>query len=122
MLAPGTTVRLKIVRNRREMEIPVVLGEQPPERPMLGSDPEPSVTRALEGVEVADLTPQLRRQLELPPRISGVVVVGVEPGTPAAEAGLRRGDVIQEVNGQAVANVSQFGQALHRGVPEPITR
>src|SRR2546426_11508082 len=50
MLAPGTTVRLKIVRNRREMEIPVVLGEQPPERPVLGSEPEPSVTRALEGV------------------------------------------------------------------------
>jgi len=121
MLAPGTTVRLKIVRNRREMEIPVVvLGEQPSERRVLGSEAEPSVTRALEGVEVADLTPQLRRQLELPPRISGVVVVGVEPGTPAAEAGLRRGDVIQEVNGQAVANVSQFEQAVRRGGREPM--
>ena len=120
MLAPGTTVRLKIVRNRREMEIPVVLGEQPSERRVLGSEAEPSVTRALEGVEVADLTPQLRRQLELPPRISGVVVVGVEPGTPAAEAGLRRGDVIQEVNGRAVANVSQFEQAVRRGGREPM--
>jgi serine protease Do len=120
MLPPGSTVRLRVLRQRREMEIPVVLGEQPAGRRPFAPRAEPGAARALEGVEVGDITPQLRRQLGLTPRTTGVVVIGVEPGSPAAEAGLRPGDVIQEVNGRAVENASEFERSMRQAGREAI--
>jgi serine protease Do len=120
MLAPGTTVRMKVFRERREVEIPVVLGELPAERRAAGPGAEPGSARALDGVEVEDLTPQIRRQLHLPPRVTGVIVTAVEPGAPAAEAGLRPGDVIQQVNGRDVANVSEFDRAIRQSAREAV--
>jgi len=114
LLAPGTTVRLRVHRDRREIEIPVVLGEQPQERRTFGPAVEPGAARALEGVAVANLTPQIRQQLGLSPGTAGVVVTAVEPGSPAAEAGLRRGDVIQEVNRRTVTGVAEFEQAIRQ--------
>ena len=102
------------------MEIPVVLAERPAETRVSAHGAEPRVTRALEGVEVQDLTPEIRRQLELPPKTNGVVV-GVEPGSPAAEAGLERGDLIQEVNGEPVASVAQFEKSVRGKPAEPVT-
>lgn len=43
---------------------------------------------------------------------NGVIVAGVEPGSPAAETGLRRGDLIQEINRQPVQSVSDYETAL----------
>lgn len=120
MLAPGTTARLRVHRDRSETEIPVVLGEQPSERRAFGSGVEPDAAPALEGVTVGDLTPQIRRQLGLPSGTAGVVVREVEPGSPAAEAGLRRGDLIQEVNRRAVASVSDFERAIRRSGREAV--
>jgi serine protease Do len=120
MLSPGTTARLKVIRDRREIEIPVVLGEQPAERRAAGPSPAPEPERALEGVAVSNLTPQLRQQLGLPAAVTGVVVVRVEPGSPAAEAGLRRGDVIQEVNRRPVANVTDFERAVRQSGRGPL--
>ncbi len=80
------------------------------------------------GVQMTTLTPELARQNNtdpnspfMVPEVNGVVVVRVLPSTPAEKAGLRRGDVITEVDGQAVTNAeqlqrfvenSQIGQAL----------
>jgi serine protease Do len=114
LLAPGTTARLKVYRDRREIEVPVVLGEQPAERRTFGPAAEPGAARALEGVSVGNLNPQIRQQLGLPTSVVGVVVTAVEPGSPAAEAGLRRGDVIQEVNRRPVSNVSDFDRAIRQ--------
>jgi serine protease Do len=102
------------------MEIPVVLGEVPSEPRSLSSETESDAASPLTGVEVQDLTPQLRQRLELPPRASGVLVVGIERGTPAAEAGLMRGDVIQEVNGEAVANSPKLEQVVRRSGAGPV--
>lgn len=67
------------------------------------------------GVQIATLTPTLARQNnESPnsttrlPEVSGVLVVGVVPGSPAAEAGLRRGDVITAVDGESVTAADQL--------------
>ena len=58
-----------------------------------------------------NLTPEVARQLKLS-QASGVVIEEVNPDGRAAEAGLRPGDVIQEVNHQAVKNVEDFKRAL----------
>lgn len=67
------------------------------------------------GVQMTTLTPEIARQnnndpnsaFEIP-EISGVVVVRVLPNTPAASAGIRRGDVIVEIDGQAIAKADQL--------------
>lgn len=67
------------------------------------------------GVQMTTLTPELARENNsdpnsafLVPEMNGVVVVRVLPNTPAAAAGLRRGDVITQINDQAVANAEQL--------------
>jgi serine protease Do len=56
----------------------------------------------LEGVEVADLDPSARRELNLPQTLRGALVVKIDPDSAAAEAGLRPGEVIVEINRQPV--------------------
>ncbi|HEY7291033.1 MAG TPA: Do family serine endopeptidase [Vicinamibacterales bacterium] len=66
------------------------------------------------GISLGDLTPDIARQLRLPAGADGALVENVEPFTPAAEVGLTRGDVIIEVNHQAVHSASDASRALHQ--------
>jgi serine protease Do len=55
------------------------------------------------------LTPALRDRYRIPQEVGGgVVVTAVQPGSQAASAGLRPGDVVLEVNRKAVTSVDQF--------------
>lgn len=112
-LAPGTTVHLKVLRDGGSRDIAVTLGELPEKanEPPSGGEGEESPMR---GVQVDDLTPYLRRQLGLPPATKGVVVANVSPDSPAADAGLQRGDVIEEVNHDPVETVVEYRQATRR--------
>jgi S1-C subfamily serine protease len=67
------------------------------------------------GVQIATLTPDLAKQNNsdpnstvILPEVNGVLVVGIMPNTPAATAGLRRGDVITAIDGQSVASADQL--------------
>jgi serine protease Do len=113
MTPPGTTVRLKISRNGIERTLPVVLGELPVKE-QSSATAQGAPNPALEGLDVQELTPQIASQLGLPPQTRGVVVTGVQPGSGAEEAGLRRGDVIQEVNRRPVTGVSDFERAVRQ--------
>lgn len=64
-------------------------------------------------MEVQDITPELAQSLQLEVT-EGVLVSNVEQGKPAGEAGLRRGDVITEINRKSVRNVGDYTQ-LTRG-------
>ena len=59
-------------------------------------------------IMVEDLTPDIARQLNLPKAARGVVVAGVERGSAAEEAGLKRGDVIEEINKQRINNTKDY--------------
>ena len=58
------------------------------------------------------LTPELAENLGLERGLKGVVVTQVDPGGPAGEAGLRRGDVILEVNREPVKDADAYTKAL----------
>jgi serine protease Do len=112
MMKPGTAVKLKMFRNGTEREISVVLGELPELKQVVSSEEGNTPGAALQGLSVDDLTPQISRQLGLPADTFGVVVTGVQQGSPAQEADLSRGDVIQEVDRKPVHNVREFSSAV----------
>jgi serine protease Do len=109
-LAPGSAIRLKFLRDGNPREVNITLGELPNEKEAL-SDGKPE-SHSLDGLSVENLTPQIARQLELQSNASGVVVTDVQDGSRANDAGLRRGDVIQQVNRQPVNNVAEFERAM----------
>ena len=82
-------------------------------------DPD-TVSAALQGVEVTNLTPQTAERLGVPPSTTGVVVADIDPASKIADSGLRKGDVIQEVNHQAVKNVSEFQNAVKKAGSDPL--
>ena len=105
---PSTTVKLDILRNGQPMTIQVTLGERPADLSVhagLGSAPTKGT---LQGVSVEALTPQLRQQIGLPPDEQGVVISNLEPESPAAQAGLQPGDVVEEINRHRVSSVGDF--------------
>jgi len=109
-MMPGTTVRLKIGRDNKEQEISLTLGELPSEA---GTGKwEPESTSGRKGLSVETLTPEIASQLRIPRDTTGVVVREIQAGSAAAEAGLHRGDVIQEVNRKPVKNVAEFERSI----------
>ncbi|MGH9682484.1 MAG: DegQ family serine endoprotease [Candidatus Acidiferrales bacterium] len=117
-MAPGAAVKLEILRDGKTENVTVTLGELPEKEAKLGPG-EPS-GNALQGVEVQDLTPDIAQQLDLPAGIHGVVVSSVDDSSPAAAAGIQRGDVIQEVNHKPVNNVAEFRQAMASAGDQPV--
>jgi serine protease Do len=114
-MQPDSNVNLKIWRDGAQRTLPVQLGELNPEeaRNQGGrSRGDNNADSGLDGVSVEDLTSQVARGLGLSPGVSGVVVTEVSPGSAAASAGLRRGDVIQEVNRKPVKNAAEFEAAV----------
>ena len=105
---PGTTVKLDILRDGEPMSIQMTLGERPSDLSVhagLGSAPSQGT---LQGISVQALTPQIRQQLGLPPDEQGVVISTLDPESPAAQAGLQPGDVIEEINHSSVSSVADF--------------
>ena len=65
------------------------------------------------GIAVQNITPQIAKALGLK-NTNGAVITQVEPGSPAADAGLQRGDVINEVNRKTIKNANEFLQNIEQ--------
>ena len=106
----GKTVTVKLLRDGKEVERQAKVGEMEEENTSAAakSPIHPSL-----GVTVQNWSPQIARELGLK-KSAGVVVTGVEPGSPAAEATIQVGDVIQAVNRQPVKNVDDFVKIVEK--------
>jgi len=120
MMEPGSSVKLNVLRNGSEKEMTVKLAEMPTETAKAESGNGEESTKALEGVEVSNLTPHAAERLGLPDSTTGVVVSDIDPASKLADSGLRQGDVIQEVNHEPVKNVSEFQSAVKKAGNEPL--
>jgi serine protease Do len=121
----GKTYPMTIVRDGKRMTLQVTVQEMPAHYSTLsreeseeggaeknGDTNGPMSFEEL-GIEVKDLTPELAKQLGLHDA-KGVVVGTVKPGSPAAEAGLSEGMVIESVNKHHVATAEQFQEAMKK--------
>jgi len=111
MLSPGSTANLDVLRGGVHHEVTVKMGEFPSTEERASVDKGGS-GNTLDGVSVENLTPETARDMKLSPGTKGVVVADVDPSSHAAEAGLREGDVIEQVNRQPVKNVQDFNHAM----------
>ncbi len=107
---PGTLTKIDFLRNGQEKTISLKVGTMPQEEQKIISQKKESDW----GMSVQELTPQLAQQLGLDPETTGVVISNIKEGSPAAEAGLRPGDLITEVNRIAIKNLSDYQQALQK--------
>ncbi len=112
---PGTSVQLHLLRNARAQDVTVRLTARPGRGPSEDVDadrpPSPaghSNSTAAIGLGVRGLDGDLARRLRLGRSVGGVIVVDVEPLSPAYDAEIERGDVILEINRQPVASPADY--------------
>ena len=102
-IAPGKKVSMEILRDGSRKNVELTLQEFPQDEKLAkAEETESSASDALKGVEVADLDSAARGPLKLPRGMQGALVTNVAEDSAAFEAGLRRGDVIQEINRKPV--------------------
>ena len=114
MMAPGTEVTLGILRDDRKLDIKIILGERPEN---LGEEtaqaPSGETGDILDkiGMTLTPLTDRLAERLGYEDE-QGVVIARVRGGSAAARAGLRQGDLIQEVNRKTVRSMDDFNELI----------
>jgi serine protease Do len=113
-MAPGTKVQIEVNREGQKKMFGVELAEMPAgaieEGPEASPEEsaQPEKTTVFGGVAVADITDDIRTALNLPKDVQGAVIAEIDADSPAGKAGLREGDVIQEVNKQPVKNAKDL--------------
>ncbi len=108
--APGTAVTLKVLRQGKEKTFNLTITELKEEKQAKAAGGEGEESSPL-GLTVKNLDQTLAQRLRLK-ETRGVVVMQVEPGSPAADAGFRPGDLIEEINGQAVGNMKDYQKII----------
>jgi serine protease Do len=107
---PDSKAVIAIMRDGEEKEMKATIGTMPEE-----AEENPAIKQeAAWGLTVQDLTAQLAERLGLDAKETGVIISGVEPGSAAAEAGLLGGDIIKEIDRQAIKNLNDYNQALKK--------
>jgi serine protease Do len=115
---PGSKVALEVIRNGSTQTVHATLDSiKPAEGERAGRDGESEGGGF--GMTVQPLTPEVARELELTKRTEGLVILEIDPDGAAAAAGLQEGDVIAQVNGEAVKSAGELKAALAKSGGRP---
>ena len=114
---PDTKVDVKIVRGGKTLTIPVTLGKMQDDSPETTARLQPSDVEEALGLRVQAITSEVARALRLE-GTDGVVVSQIESAGPAAEAGIRRGDVVREINRKLVTDMESYQDAITQLDPD----
>ncbi len=107
---PGDTIHLEVIRDSKPMSVAVTLGSFTGDKGTETASGQHGKARW--GVSLGDLNQDERNELQAGNSVHGAIVEDVQPGSPADNAGLQRGDVIMEVNRKPVKSASDVVQAL----------
>jgi serine protease Do len=114
----GNKSTVDIIRDSKPIKIVVTVEKMAEEKTDVATTSSgkegTSVTDHNIGVRIENITPQLRQKFKLDPQIHGVLIVGVNRNSPAADAGLVVGDVILQINRHKIENVSAALQEIER--------
>jgi len=107
---PGSTINLAVMRDGKSLNVPVTVEKMGGKNNTELANAEGGKPRW--GVGISDLNDDVRQQIQAPSQVKGAVVQRVVPGSPADDAGLRPGDVIESVNRKDTPNAADVQQAL----------
>jgi serine protease Do len=113
MLPPGNKVNFIIMRDGKTRDVVVTLAERSAEVAQSKKPAAPQPLQETLGIEVQNLTRDIAQQFGYSLG-DGVIVASVLPGSPAAEAGIQPGDLIQSVNQVNITSVEEFDQAVQK--------
>jgi len=116
-IRPGNAIELGILRDGKSQTIKVTVGEYHGGTEVGQNSGADKPQRGKIGVSVANLSPDMRSQLNIPSNVKGAAIQSVRPGSPADDAGLSAGDVILEVNRKPVEDADALVGQLH-AVPD----
>ena len=119
-IPPGKVATLTIIRTGHVRTVDVSVGELPKTLAMNGRSPEEGTgnfKNVLRGLRIMDITDEIRQALNLSSQVHGVVIQAVKPGSAVESAGLRRGDVIVEIDRKTVRSVADFVR-ISRRIPQ----
>ncbi|EJZ20566.1 PDZ domain-containing protein, partial [Rhizobium sp. Pop5] len=115
-LSPGAKETLSVWRDGKTMDLDVTVGGNENSQKQAAAESSDSQGQSSGqpslGIGLADLTPDVRQQLDLPHSASGAVVASVNPEKSAAAAGIQSGDVIVSVNDKPVHNTRDVKTAI----------
>lgn len=117
--APGSAASVGIIRDGHEQTLTVTLDEAASSRAARAIDSTGDDDKAVLGIAVAPLTPELARRSGLPRDARGLLVQDVDADGRAADAGIQPGDLIIEVNRQPVQTVEELRSAVCRTTDRP---
>jgi len=118
-MKPGSEAEIKVWRDSVETKLTVEIAQMPSEQQMAAVDPEEEAeedTTPKLGLALALLDDEARLAMDLPDNLGGAVVTRVLPGGPAAEKGVREGDVIIEADHQEVTDPETVANAVRAAV------
>ena len=105
-MVPGTKVTLQCIREKKPLEVVATLGENAEKAeaaaPVVEADPD-----VLDGVTVADLDDATRQEFKVPQGIKGALITAVDQDSVAAAAGIRPGDVVQEIKRRPIGSADE---------------
>ncbi len=108
----GKKVKIQVVSNNTTKDLEVVLGKRPANIDELEAG-EAGVTSSeyFRGIKVANISAEIAKYYKQP-EAEGVIIVDVEAGSPAEDAGLSQGDIIQEIERQPIKNISDYNSVI----------
>jgi len=104
---PGTTVKIKIIRNGKKKTLSVTIGELPPEGEKAISSSN-SKSDLWFGLKVDEISSGYIDKFNLDSDESGIIITYVKPGSKADKGGLRRGDIIKKINSIPISDYKDF--------------
>jgi serine protease Do len=107
----GRKVKVVVVRDKKQMSLDLVIGERPQGEDLEEQGIAESKTITWRGLAVDDLKSENAQQFNIKEK-EGVLVLSVEPNSPADEAGIIPGDLILEINRQKIRNVSDYKKII----------
>jgi len=112
-MTPGTAIDLGILRDGKSENIKATVGEFHKEAEEASNGGSGDHQHGKLGLAVANLTPDIRQQYNIPSQVKGAAIENVRPASPADDAGLSAGDVILEVNRHTVESADNFVNQVH---------